>query len=77
MKSFEVKVSKSWAIRRTLAYQVVGFQLNNQGLKSLDPKDCDSVELVKAIQLGYVKAINYVSSVGASWYHIDYKEETL
>jgi hypothetical protein len=50
MKSFQVKISKEWAIRRTLAYQVVGFQLNNQGLKSLDLKDCDSVELVKAIQ---------------------------
>jgi hypothetical protein len=77
MKSFQMTVSKAWAIKRTLSLQVIGFELNKQGLKSLDAKDCDSVELVKAIQLGYVKAINYISSLGASWYHIDYKGETL
>jgi len=77
MKSFQVKVSKDWAIKRTLSLQVIGFQLNKQGLKKLNLKDCNSVELVKAIKLGYVKAINYISSVGASWYDIDYKGETL
>jgi hypothetical protein len=77
MKSFQVKISKEWAIRRTLAYQVIGFQLNKQGEKLYKVKSGDSLEVVKLIQLGYVKAINYVSWVGASWYNIDYKEETL
>jgi hypothetical protein len=77
MKSFQVKISKEWAIRRTLAYQVIGFQLNKQGEKLYKVKSGDSLEVVKLIQLGYVKAINYVSWVGASWYDIDYKEETL
>ena len=77
MKSFEMTVSKDWAIKRTLLLQVIGFQLNKQGLKKLNPKDCSSVELVKAIKLGYVKAINYISSVGASWYQIDYRGGTL
>ena len=77
MKSFQVKISKEWAIRRTLAYQVVGFQLNKQGEKLYKVKSGNSLEVVKLIQLGYVKAINYVSWVGASWYDIDYKGETL
>jgi len=77
MKSFQVKISKEWAIRRTLAYQVIGFQLNKQGEKLYKVKSGNSLEVVKLIQLGYVKAINYVSWVGASWYDIDYKEETL
>lgn len=77
MKSFQVKISKEWAIRRTLAYQVIGFQLNKQGEKLYKVKSGDSLEVVNLIQLGYVKAINYVSWVGASWYDIDYKEETL
>ena len=77
MKSFEMTVSKAWAIKRTLSLQVIGFQLNNQGSKRLQLKDCDSVELTEAIQLGYVKAINYLSWIGASWYHIDYKGGTL
>jgi hypothetical protein len=77
MKSFQVKISKEWAIRRTLALQVIGFQLNKQGEKLYKVKSGDSLEVVNLIQLGYVKAINYVSWVGASWYDIDYKEETL
>ena len=70
-------VSKAWAIKRTLLLQVIGFQLNKQGEKFYTVKSGDSLEVVKLIQLGYVKAINYISSVGASWYHIDYKGETL
>jgi hypothetical protein len=77
MKSFEMTVSKDWAIKRTLLLQVIGFQLNKQGEKFYTVKSGDSLEVVKLIQLGYVKAINYISSVGASWYHIDYKGETL
>jgi hypothetical protein len=77
MKSFEMTVSKAWAIKRTLLLQVIGFQLNKQGEKFYTVKSGDSLEVVKLIQLGYVKAINYISSVGASWYHIDYKGETL
>jgi hypothetical protein len=77
MKSFQMTVSKDWAIKRTLLMQVIGFQLNNKGAKRLKLKDCDSVELAQAIKLGYVKAINYISSVGASWYQINYKGETL
>jgi hypothetical protein len=77
MKSFEMTVSKDWAIKRTLLLQVIGFQLNKQGEKFYTVKSGDSLEVVKLIQLGYVKAINYISSVGASWYHIDYKGGTL
>jgi hypothetical protein len=77
MKSFEITVSKEWAIKRTLLLQVIGFQLNKQGEKTYTVKNGDSLELVKLIQLGYVKAIQYISSVGASWYQINYKGETL
>jgi hypothetical protein len=73
MKSFSVKVSKAWAIKRALAYQVIGFQLNSKGAKRLKLKDCDSVELAQAIKLGYVKAIQYISWIGATWFNVDYK----
>ena len=77
MKSFEMTVSKDWAIKRTLLLQVIGFQLNNKGAKRLKLKDCDSVELAQAIKLGYVKSIQYLSWIGASWYQINYKGGTL
>jgi hypothetical protein len=77
MKSFQMTVSKEWAIKRALLLQVIGFQLNKQGEKFYTVKSGDSLEVVKLIQLGYVKAIQYISSVGASWYQIDYKGGTL
>ncbi len=72
MKAFEIKLNHRMAIIRTKQHAITGAVMFSKFVKQYQDQPLTIDSLVQAIINRHVKSVQYLSSIGKTWWNIQY-----